>query len=347
MNSTVEAFFNAGEEISISRTFFEIKQHYSFTENTLHVFVEDEDDFEFYRKSLEKIYSEYSIISYPKKGKKNVLDSYDELDWSKYEKSRILFFVDKDYEDILGYSSRKDFNVFVTKYYSIENYLASKEIFKYTLEAIFKIKHRVIVDDLVNRFDSSFDVFKNHMILLTSIILIFRKNNEHLVLDKLKMDDFFKFKGLEIHPIKYRNAEVLLNLRRSEIEPFAKSLVKEHKIIQTFKKTEADISKIKYHIIRDNIKKIKEIEDGRCFIRGKFHLWFFIESVNNVHRLSDRINTDIKRINDQLTENEKKPNINTSISINHDNIFDILPMKIEPHNDVLLFLDYNKQQING
>ena len=76
-------------------------------------------------------------------------------------------------------------------------------------------------------------------------------------------------------------------------------------------------------------------------------MWFFIESVNNVHRLSDRINADIKRINDQLTENEKKPNINTSISVNHDNIFDILPMKIEPHNDVLLFLDYNKQQING
>jgi hypothetical protein len=346
MNNTVDNFFNAKENISDNKTLFEIKQHYNFHDRTLHVFVEANDDFEFYRKSIEYIYRGFKIIHYAKKGKKYVLSSYDVLNWNLYNKSRILFFVDKDYEDILGISSKKDRNIFVTKFYSIENYISSKEIFKYSLEELFKIKNEKIVNDLVKKFENSFKVFENHMVYLTSIILIYRRNNEHMDLSNLKMDDFFTFKELDIFKLKYRNSTILHSIRLSCISPFEKGLLKGYKTIDCIKKTGADISKINSKIIIKNIKELKCYNDSRFFIRGKYQLWFFIKCISNVNSMSSKINADIQRDNVILPENEKIINMNTSININENNIFDILPMKIDKHNDVNVFLINNLQQLN-
>jgi hypothetical protein len=346
-SGSVEHFFDARERISDSKTHFEIKQHYSFNSKTLHIFVEALDDFEFYRKSIEFIYVDYLIKYYPKNGKKYVLSSYDILDWDIYNKSRILFFVDKDYENFLGKSSKKDRNVFVTKYYSIENYLSSTNVFKYTLEEIFKIKSDVIVDELVLKFEECFKKFEEHLIVLTSIILIFRKNNDHMVLENLKMDDFFAIKELNLYDIKYRRPDVCIKTRQSNLPNFEKSLLKELKKMEYIKKTGADVTKIKYKMILQNIGELRELEDSKNYIRGKFHLWFFAKCHTNIHSMANQINARISAINMNLPESEKHLKINTSISLNESNIFDILPMKIKFHDDVHQFIIYNKQQING
>ncbi|PRZ23441.1 DUF4435 domain-containing protein [Flavobacterium granuli] len=346
-SSSVEHFFDARERISDRKTHFEIKQHYSFNTKTLHIFVEALDDFEFYRKSIEFIYSDYQIKHYPKNGKKHVLSSYDILDWTIYNKSRILFFVDKDYENLLGKSSKKDRNIFVTKYYSIENYLSSTDVFKYTLEEIFKIKNDVIVNDLVLKFEECYKKFEEHLIVLTSIILIFRKNNDHMVLENLKMDDFFIIKELNLYAFKYRRPDICIKTRQSHLPNFEKSLLKELKKIEFIKKTEADLTKIKYKMILQNIVELRKLEDSKNYIRGKFHLWFFSKCHSNIHSMATQINERIGTINMSLPENEKYLKVNTSILLNESNIFDILPMKIKFHNDVHQFLIHNKQQING
>ena len=347
MSNTVDNFFNAKENISDNKTLFEIKQHYNFHNRTLHVFVEADDDFEFYRKSIEYIYVGFKIIHYPKNGKKYVLSSYDVLDWKLYNKSRILFFVDKDYEDILGVCSKKDRNIFVTKFYSIENYISSKEIFKYALEEVYKIKNETIVDVLVKKFENSFEVFENHMVYLTAIILIYRRNNEHMDLSNLKMDDFFMLKELDIFKLKYRNSVILNVIKKSSITPFEKGLVKGYKTIDCIKKTGADISKINSKIIIKNIQELKCYKDSRYYIRGKYQLWFFIKCLKNVNSMSTKINADIQKNNLIRSEHDKIINMNTSINIDENNIFDILPMKIEKHNDVNVFLINNLHQING
>lgn len=346
-SSSVAHFFDAGEKISDSKTHFEIKQHYSFNSKTLHIFVEALDDFEFYRKSIEFIYFEYQIKHYLKKGKANVLSSYDVLDWDTYDKSRILFFVDKDYENLLGKSSKKDRNVFVTKYYSIENYLSSADIFKYTLEALFKIKSDIIVNELVLKFEECYKKFEEQLIVLTSVILIFRKNNEHMVLENLKMDDFFHIPELDFYDFKYRRPDICVKSKQSDIPGFKKSLLKDQKKIDPIKKTEADITKIKYKNILLNIAELRELSDSKNYIRGKFHLWFFSKCQANIHSMATKINSQINTLNMSLPEGDKHLKINTTILLNESNIFDILPMKIKSHNDVNLFLIHNKQQING
>lgn len=346
-SSSVEHLFDARERISDSKTHFEIKQHYSFNSKTLHIFVEALDDFEFYRKSIEFIYIEYQIKHYPKKGKENVLSSYDVLDWGTYDKSRILFFVDKDYENLLGKSSKKDRNVFVTKYYSIENYLSSTDVFKYTLEEIFKIKSDIIINELVLKFEECYKKFEEQLIVLTSIILIFRKSNEHMVLENLKMDDFFHIQELNFYDFKYRRPDICIKNKRSNLPGFKKNLLKDQKKIDHIKKTEADITKIKYKNILLNIADLRKLNDSKNYIRGKFHLWFFSKCHANIHSMASKINKQISTINMSLPEDEKHLKINTTISLNESNIFDILPMKIKGHNDVNLFLIHNKQQING
>ncbi|NHN24556.1 DUF4435 domain-containing protein [Flavobacterium jejuense] len=347
MSNTVDLFFNAKENISDNKSLLEIKQHYDFNKKTLHVFVEADDDFEFYRKSIEYIYSGFEILHYPKNGKKNVLSSYNIFNWNLYDKSRILFFVDKDYEDIIGFSSKKDRNVFVTKFYSIENYISSSKVFKYTLENIFKLKNDNLVNEYVDKFENSFKIFENYLMYLTSIILIFRKNNEHMQLNSLKMDDFFILKSVDIFKLKYRNSEVLKRIKKSSIPAKDKAIYKDSKTLESIKKTGADISKINYKTILKNINLLKEYNDSKHFIRGKYQLWFFSKCVNNISSISSNINSRIQELNKKLPEDKKITNINTSIIINESNIFAILPMKIDKHNDVNIFLIHNKQKING
>ncbi|MFH6963614.1 DUF4435 domain-containing protein [Flavobacterium plurextorum] len=346
MSSSVDILFNAKDQISDNKTFVEIKQHYKHNSNSLHLFVEGEDDFEFYRKSIEFIYRGYEIKHYIKNGKKYVLSSYDVLDWDVYDKSRILFFVDKDYEDIFNTSSKKDRNIFVTKFYSIENYLSCKNTFRYTLSQIFKINDELIITSLVEKFENSFKKFEFQMIYLTSIILIYRRNNEYMDLDKLKMDDFFIIKDLNLYKKKYLRQDIFNQMMLSNAKPFEKSLLKKTKIIDDLARTEADLTKINFKVIRNNISELLKYSDSRFFIRGKFQLWFFIKCFSNVSSMAPTINTQIQN-NVKTASSTQKLSINTSIVINESNIFDILPMKIYKHNDVNLFLLHNIQQING
>ncbi len=346
MSREVENFHNSIDTIADRTTLIEIKQQYDFNKKTLHVFVEDENDFEFYKKSIEYIYRDYNIISYPKKGKKNVLASYDILDWNLYNKSRILFFVDKDYEDFLGKNSKIDRNIFVTKYYSIENYISCKKTFKYVLEEIYKIKSEAIVNELLEKFKISYEKFEEYLLYLTAIILIYRKKEIHMELNELKMDDFFVIKKLELTLMKYRQEKKFIEIKRSKLcSNYEKEIIKNIKTAELLKKTNADLTHISYKTIIENIRKLKLIKEGRCYIRGKYHLWFFLKCVNNIVSIKDVINSKIDEIN-KINGNEIKK-INLAIVLNESNVFDILPMKIDMHNDINIFLIQNKQLINA
>lgn len=340
------AFFDKGENISDTRTFLDIKKDYDFVCKSLHIFVEGDDDIEFYRKSIEKIYDGFITKFYVKDGKKNVIDSYKTLDWQQYNKSRILFFVDKDYEDLLGITSKLDRNIFVTKYYSVENYLSSTKTFKYVLEKIFKIESTVIVSRLISTFENSFVIFQKHIIFITAIILEFRKNNKHFDLDQLKMDDFFKMKKLEISKLKYRRENVYLNIKRSNCSSDEKAVIKKTKDIEQIKSCIInDQHLIQYRKILENVRIMNKLSDGKYYIRGKYHLWFFIKSLKDVLNMSDKINDEITKSNHNNSSEFKK--INCQINLDEGNIFDILPMKIDTHHDVNLFLIQNIQRING
>src|SRR5690554_1942157 len=111
-----------------SAAYVKILSQYKRNDNTIFCLVEGVEDNSFYKHFFE-IYKEEVPIKYIIcNGKQNVIDNYNDLDWEFYNKKRVLFFIDKDFDDYIGREIIADENVFVTDCYSIENYLVDEAI---------------------------------------------------------------------------------------------------------------------------------------------------------------------------------------------------------------------------
>jgi hypothetical protein len=187
--------------------------------------------------------------------------------------------------------------------------------------------------------------FQMDLKLLTAIILIYRENSSHIDLDKIKMDDFFIINGLTLHRKKYKNTTLFNRLKRGQLSGLDKSLVVAHKKLTLVKRCVEDETLITREKISSNLIKLDAIEDSRIYIRGKYHLWFFSNFFSNIRSAAQQINSEIHQAN--VDHGLNLTNINLGIEINESNIFDILPMKINTHEDVIEFLMHNKISLNA
>lgn len=107
-------------------TFHKFLTNYDPSTDRVFAFVEGEADEPFYRAQIQKYVPDQRLIYiYNCDGKKNVCDLYAEV-VKKYPKcERVLFFLDKDVDDIVGAPWPADPRIFVTECYSIENYVVT------------------------------------------------------------------------------------------------------------------------------------------------------------------------------------------------------------------------------
>ena len=111
--------------------FLKIKQAYDFGDpDEVIIVIEGADDELFYRKLVKQILDVGNLVVARAGNKKQVRETYEALDWSMYKRERILFFVDRDYDEIIsGTPFRPARNVYVTDCYAIENYVFTEESF--------------------------------------------------------------------------------------------------------------------------------------------------------------------------------------------------------------------------
>lgn len=113
---------------AINEAKLKIKQLYSASPTTKKIFlvVEGKDDITYYgTRANEYIPEGWSVSIIPARNRKMVVDTYRSLDWTKYSKKTILFFVDRDLSDYTGEDTPVDSNVYITSNYSIENELCT------------------------------------------------------------------------------------------------------------------------------------------------------------------------------------------------------------------------------
>ena len=104
--------------------------------NTLHVFVEGVNDSSFYRKSLEPYFEMFeNHWFYPCCSKCQVFQTRNEIverprvpHW--WNTMGVVYFVDKDFSDLVNTNCPPASDVFVTDYYSVENYLVSVKMLR-------------------------------------------------------------------------------------------------------------------------------------------------------------------------------------------------------------------------
>lgn len=282
---------------------------YSNQRNEVFLFFEGNDDESFYINFIDNLLPKgFSRKIYHCKGKEKVYDNFSQLDWTYYNKNRILFFVDKDFSDILSKIYPIDSNIYVTDYYSIENYLVSE----YMIERMFK--------EFCHEKESRVDIFKLHfikqleefyklMLMVISWIIYLRESNSKANINNIKLSNIFHF--------VQEQDSLQIKKKISDDEIF--------KYLDT--STGFNTPPNAHNSISNIHDKLKTIPEPKTYIRGKYELWFLVEYYLRLINCINSSNIGFK--------------LNNKININHDNAIKILGSKILIPNSLENFLKYN------
>jgi len=118
------------QEADESGAYQEFLLYYKHKGKTLHLFFEGKDDPSFYSGFINEIiindlspHNTYICYSHICGDKYKVYEMYVKIT-NRFTKSRCLFFVDKDFSDYLEQNYPYDEHIYVTDFYSIENFLS-------------------------------------------------------------------------------------------------------------------------------------------------------------------------------------------------------------------------------
>lgn len=92
--------------------------------------VEGADDEIFYSGYIKTILGLEDLTVVRAGSKRSVLETYDKIDWNVFERERVLFFIDRDHDELIvdsPYPVAK--NLYITDCYAIENYICTCKCF--------------------------------------------------------------------------------------------------------------------------------------------------------------------------------------------------------------------------
>ena len=232
---------------------------YDPTTERVHAFVEGAPDLVFYRPFIERYVSPRVITMYNCGGKKQVYDAYARITARFPHCLRVIFLVDKDLDDIVGQPWPSDPRIFVTEFYSIENYVVSSDV----LEKYFSdfVKIRIVAFDLgpaLRRFDDQLKAFYKGILPVMAWILASRRAGHSPVLSNIDISRFISMSESGI--ARTRNSGRLNYLARvSGVSP-APSVLRQ---------------------VRRSCAELRRLAPKR-FIRGKFEGWFFVQFIKRL-----------------------------------------------------------------
>jgi len=308
-----------------------------YNENTLHCFFEGMADVSFYRNFIENYYSNFIFYPYYCNGIENVYKSYNNIfleskNWKKYKQNRILFFTDKDTEDLEEKNRPTDINIYKTDFYSFENYLASDFTLYRIFNELYDIYDNSFIERAIENFRECETQFFNDIKRISAIILFNKIRNKKLELDiNLKLDDlkieniFNIFYVIEKNKIKIKLKENIDN-----------ELAKTKLIIPT--EQEINI------FINSNFTDFDNNEHK--FVRGHYFEEFII-----LYFKCFKINILNSIIKDIKTKNETRKKVNKlqkptqEIELSNSYLVELLAPRVQIPETLKQFLETNKQNL--
>jgi hypothetical protein len=223
---------------------------------TVHIFYEGKTDNGFYGSLLRKELKEDARIKTLVCGNKDeVYKVRQKLLIRDYPNDSLLFMVDKDLDNIIPRAFPPHDDIHVTETYSIENYLVSTPIFEQAVSEILKLNiGDKQLEHLKNKFAPALSIFCETMIPIMAWIVCSRRLGIRPNLSNIKMNEIFNIDD---------NLILTNKLTESELYSYIES-----------------VTKVNTTIFNSFINTVKNELSGfsyESFIRGKYHLWFFIE----------------------------------------------------------------------
>ena len=280
----------------------------------IYAFFEGQEDQSVYINHLQSyVYEGWKVQSYCCGNKDSIYEVFKKIDWSRHPRNRILFFVDKDLSDIVGDEYPVEENIYVTGYYSVENYLVTATMLERVLREIYHLDHETAITDIIEKFEINLIKFYEFMIFVISWIVCCRRNAMRPHLNEIKVKKILTF-----------NEYGLLQ----KIIPYGyKSLLGYFENVCRTKKI---------HNLHQQMREIQQelggISNPKVYVRGKYEVAFLVLYVEYIWENLLRMDLGISQ----------KPKIHTSIGLS--NVIEILGPRVQPWNDLKSFLT---KQINS
>jgi len=240
-------------------------------------FFEGDDDKRYYNPRI-KIKYKFDNLNYVCKGKDNLLKAYNLIESkNEYNDAIKLYFVDKDFSEDLTLN-----NLYVTPYYSIENFYSNENVLKNILIEEFNMKsdskdYELVLEyysNLLNEFHTNI-IFLNAWLYNQYQVRIRDGLSTRLNINE-KLKSYFNPEKNIIRDTFELNIDNIENLNSKE------------KLEEIF--NEAPL--ISIIEIEDTIERFNEMDKTNVF-RGKFELKFFIDFLKKIKEEMQKKNSTI------------------------------------------------------
>lgn len=293
---------------SKATAFFLFLTAYLKTENHIHVFFEGNDDASFYLNFIQRFIKESDGLEVYKCGtKKAVYDTYDLVMQRAKSDAKVLFFVDKDFSDILNEQWLEASNIFVTEHYSIENYLVDEQVLvRVWHDLLHSPFDREELGTIIQLFNDKLAEFHIFMLPITAFILASKQSGNRPNLGNIKVsqlctiDDDYRLSckslGDSFSMLTVRCGVVTQNEFQADGHPIVTAL--------------------------------NAIEPKK-YIRGKFELEFFVAFVNRLI------------LNLKGTQDQRNVNIKVRVNVSAENAVEVLGPRVNIPISLQTFLQRN------
>lgn len=239
---------------------------YRAAEQVVYGLVEGREDPCFYRGLIENLLpTGWEVTLIAAGSKKKVLKAFEGMNWSRFSRKRICFFVDRDLSELLGGETHAGDNLYVTDNYSIESEVVCGRTFERVLEEILGVTNLQLAQKaaILNIFETSLDIFRDVMCPVMAQIVLWRRAGADVALNNIEPKEFFAFTNCRIGT----KPEFALPYDRVVHAAAAVNLPPAPPL--QIASAEAEFRS------RRGLEK---------FTRGKYLLWFFVRLAKEIHQ---------------------------------------------------------------
>lgn len=246
-------------------SYHEFLARFSKTGKVVYGFVEGKEDPCFYRGFIDhSLPDDWEVELWPAGNRDKVFRIHGDIDWRRFPKKRVCFFVDRDLSDLIPERLPTDTNIYVTDKYSIENSIVNLGTCRRILTEVFgfsNVSHNEM-DRVCGKFETELKTFLVEMIPVMARVLFWRRSKAKANLNNINISKLFSV----------QNGSLVVD-RSTQAESSRTQYIH----------TSAGITFDPAIDISATDVEFRKVATYRKFVRGKYVLWFLIEFCKSVH----------------------------------------------------------------
>lgn len=264
----IELLKQASQDERVNKHLFLIS--YDKNKDIIHAFFEGKTDESFYGTYIRNIKSTNTKLkTYICGNKSSVYHFHDELNHLNTVSQPLIFFVDKDLDDVIPIPNPTHTNLYVTEYYSIENYIVNEIAIEQIWAEIFRrTSGTKLCDEVTSIFKKAHKVAQGILIDVMAWVLMHRRKGSRPPLNNIKTKELFSLdEKLTLSPLFETEVDLYKRL-----DDFTK--------INTNVEHYDDIKLCKAELLNHPIKSV---------VRGHNEVDFFIQFIKTLKSSSEKL----------------------------------------------------------